>query len=75
MDKFILGCIVISYSILITIQISMSKELLKIKKILWKVAKNESLELAFKKTKQKSTYPKECYLLSKDNEEGQKCNI
>lgn len=59
MDKFILGCIVISYSILITIQISMSKELLEIKKILWKVAKNESLELAFKKTKQKSTYPKD----------------
>ncbi|WP_159099138.1 hypothetical protein [Fusobacterium necrophorum] len=51
MDKLILGCIVISYSILIAIQISISKELLEIKKILWKVAKDESFEFTLEKSK------------------------
>ena len=51
MEEIILIVLIISYSILITIQISISKELMEIKKILWKVAKDETLEFTLEKTK------------------------
>ena len=47
----ILIVLIISYSILIAIQISISKELMEIKKILWKVAEDESLEFTLEKSK------------------------
>lgn len=51
MGGTILIVLIISYSILIAIQISISKELMEIKKILWKVAEDESLEFTLEKSK------------------------
>lgn len=53
-EKLILGCMVISYGILITIQINLFKELMEIKEILWKVAKDESTQFFFEKTNKKN---------------------
>lgn len=45
--------IFLGYSILIGIQIEIFKEILKIKKILWKVAENEMLNIILEKTNKK----------------------
>lgn len=57
MEEITLIVLIISYSILIAIQISISKELMEIKKILWKVAKDESLEFTLEKSKKDPKYP------------------
>ncbi len=49
--KILMGIIFIAYSILIAIQISISKEILEIKKILWKVAEKESKDVFFENAK------------------------
>lgn len=58
MQLLLIVIVIISYTILINIQISMGKELKEIREILWKVAKNESFNFFLEKGENKTNTPK-----------------
>ncbi len=58
MQLLLIVIVIISYTILINIQISMGKELKEIREILWKVAKNESFDFFLEDGENKTNSPK-----------------
>ncbi len=58
MQLLLIVIVIISYTILINIQISMGKELKEIREILWKVAKKESFNFFLENGENKANTPK-----------------
>ena len=65
MQLLLIVIVIISYTILINIQISIGKELKEIREILWKVAKKESFNFFLENRENKANTPKYNKRLSK----------
>ena len=57
MLKLILAVSIIGYSILIKLMLELMREMQTIRKILWEVAQNESLDFIFKDSNKNSKNP------------------